>query len=188
MQAPKNGFFYVLDGTNGRFISAKNYINVTWAKSIGPDGRPIENPEARYRTAPSIVMPAPYGGHNWQPMAYDPKEGLVFIPAMEVPFGYGDDKAFAYREGGWNNAIDFSLTALPDGAAKVAATKAALKGRLIAWDPVQQKARWTVDHPYFWNTSPPPVGWCSRARRRESFPPTPPRTASRSGRITPATA
>ena len=111
MQAPKNGFFYVLDRATGQLISAKNYITINWAKSVDmKTGRPVENPAARFVDKPDIVLPAPYGGHNWQPMAYDPKEGLVFIPAMEVPFGYGNDKTFKYREGGWNVGIDFGLT------------------------------------------------------------------------------
>jgi len=151
MQAPKNGFFYVLDRQTGELISAKNYITINWAKSVDmKTGRPIENPAARYVDKPDIVLPAPYGGHNWQPMAYDPKEGLVYIPAMEVPFGYGSDGKAPYREGGWNVGIDFGLTELPPPAQQ-AATKAMLKGMLIAWDPVKQQARWTVQHPYFWN-------------------------------------
>ncbi len=152
MQANKNGFFYVLDAATGAFISAKPYTTVTWAKGLDPQtGRPIENPDVRYRNKPALVSPAPYGGHNWQPMSYDPKQGLVFIPAMDAPFQYGRDKNFAYREGAWNLGLDFGLSALPTDAAQLAATKALLKGRLIAWDPVKQEARWTVQHPYFWN-------------------------------------
>ncbi|MGA0601038.1 PQQ-dependent dehydrogenase, methanol/ethanol family [Caulobacter sp. KR2-114] len=151
MQAPKNGFFYVLDRQTGQLISAKNYITINWAKGVDmKTGRPIEDPAARFVDKPDVVLPAPYGGHNWQPMAYDPKEGLVYIPAMEVPFGYGNDSKFAYHDGAWNVGIDFGLTDLPP-AAQQAATKAMLKGMLIAWDPVKQQARWTVQHPYFWN-------------------------------------
>ncbi len=152
MQACKNGFFYVLDRGTGQFISAKPYTSVTWAKGLDPaSGRPIENPDARYRNKPALVSPAPYGGHNWQPMSYDAKQGLVFIPAMDSPFEYGKQTNYAYREGAWNLGLDFGLSALPDDAATRAATKALLKGRLIAWDPVKQEARWTVEHPYFWN-------------------------------------
>jgi quinohemoprotein ethanol dehydrogenase len=151
MQAPKNGFFYVLDRQTGQLISAKNYITMNWATGVDmKTGRPIENPAARYLDKPDVVIPAPYGGHNWQPMAYDPKEGLVFIPAMEVPFGYGSGGSAAYRDGGWNTGIDWGITDLPP-AGQQAATKAMLKGMLIAWDPIKQAPRWTVQHPYFWN-------------------------------------
>jgi mono/diheme cytochrome c family protein len=97
------------------------------------------------------VMPGPQGGHNWQPMAFDPAEGLVYIPAIEVPFVFGDDGRFTYREGAWNLGVSPDLNTLPDAAAQRAAIKAMLKGRLIAWDPVKQEARWSVDHPYLWN-------------------------------------
>ncbi len=43
------------------------------------------------------------------------------------------------------------LATLPDEAATRAAMKATLKGQLVAWDPVKQEARWTVEHPYYWN-------------------------------------
>lgn len=152
MQAPKNGFFYVLDRATGELISAKNYIPITWATGVDmKTGRPIEVPGARYEKNPALAMPAPYGGHNWHPMAYSPKENLVYIPAMSVPFGYKDDQAYTHQQGKWNVGIDTLATALPDGDAARKAVKAMMKGHLIAWDPVAQKARWTVELPYFWN-------------------------------------
>lgn len=152
MQAPKNGFFYVLDRATGELISAKNYIPITWATGVDQKtGRPIEVPGARYEKNPALAMPAPYGGHNWHPMAYSPKENLVYIPAMTVPFGYMDDGKYTHQQGKWNVGIDTLATALPDGDAARKAVKAMMKGHLIAWDPVAQKARWTVEHPYFWN-------------------------------------
>ncbi len=151
IQAPKNGFFYVLDRATGSLISAKPYTTINWATGIGADGRPIEAPGVRYEKTPTLVFPGPQGGHGWHPMAFDPAEGLVYIPAMDVPFVYGDDGNFAIREGGWNVGVNYNLNGLPDEAAKRAAIKAVLKGKLVAWDPAKQEARWTVDHPSFWN-------------------------------------
>lgn len=152
MQAPKNGFFYVLDRATGELLSAKNYIPITWATSVDmKTGRPVETPGARYEKNPSLAIPAPYGGHNWHPMAYNPKENLVYIPAMSVPFGYVNDTKYVHQQGKWNVGIDTIATALPDGDAARKAIKSMMKGHLIAWDPVAQKARWTVEHPYFWN-------------------------------------
>jgi len=152
MQAPKNGFFYVIDRANGQLISAKNYTNITWATGVDPKtGRPIENPAARYQNAAVLQVPGPLGAHNWQPMAFNPKTGLVYIPTNVTPFAYTDDKGFSYKAGAWNVGVDFLVNALPTDAATLKAVTAMVKGQLVAWDPVQQKAVWTVDHPYFWN-------------------------------------
>ena len=152
MQAPKNGFFYVLDRATGELISAESYVPITWATGVDKaTGRPIETPGARYRDAPSLQVPAPFGAHNWHPMAFNPKTGLVYIPAQVVPFAYVNDAAYRHQPGAWNIGTDFLANSLPDDAAQIAALKAMVKGQLIAWDPVAQKARWSVEHPFFWN-------------------------------------
>ena len=152
MQAPKNGFFYVLDRATGALISAKNYTNITWATGVDmKTGRPVETPGARYEKTAVLQVPGPLGAHNWQPMAFNPKTGLVYIPTNVTPFAYTDDKDFKYKPGAWNVGVDFLANALPTTAAQAKAAAALVKGQLIAWDPVQQKAVWTVDHPYFWN-------------------------------------
>jgi mono/diheme cytochrome c family protein len=76
---------------------------------------------------------------------------LVYIPAHTAPFAYTNVKDFKYRPGGWNPGTDILANALPDDAAQIKAIKAMYKGQLIAWDPVAGKARWTVEHPFFWN-------------------------------------
>lgn len=152
MQAPKNGFFYVLDRATGELISAKNYVNQTWTTGVDmKTGRPIEVPGARYEKTMSMQLPGPLGGHNWPPMAFNPNTGLVYIPAQETPFAYVNSPNYTYKAGAWNVGTDLLANALPTDKAQIAAAKAAFKGRLIAWDPVAQKARWTVEHPYFWN-------------------------------------
>ena len=91
MQANKNGFFYVLDRKTGQLISAKNFTPVTWASGIDPKtGRPIENPGIRYdRTGkPAELLPGALGAHSWQAMAFNPKTGLVYIPAQEIAMSY----------------------------------------------------------------------------------------------------
>ena len=56
MQAPKNGFFYVLDAKTGQLISAKNFTDVSWATHIDmKTGRPVENPAARYNTDRQVL-------------------------------------------------------------------------------------------------------------------------------------
>jgi PQQ-dependent dehydrogenase (methanol/ethanol family) len=152
MQANKNGYFYVIDRATGELISAKAFVPQTWTSGMDmKTGRPIEVPGARYETKVAVVAPSPTGGHNWQPMAFDPRQGLVFIPAMESALGFGDDPKFKYRPGAVNFGFDTMLLALPDEKAQLAAIKASLKGELVAWDPVKQEPRWSAPHEYYWN-------------------------------------
>ena len=153
MQAPKNGFFYVLDRTNGKLLSAKAFVPVTWAKGIDiATGRPIENPQARYKDGEvDLQMPAPLGAHNWHPMSFSPKTGYVYIPAQSMPFAYQNDPSYSYRSGGWNLGVNLLANAGPTTPEQDKQTAAMIKGWLIAWDPVNQKPAWSVQRPYFWN-------------------------------------
>ena len=152
MQAPKNGFFYVIDRTNGEFISADAYVEVTWASRVDQEtGRPVENPDAQYANEPKIIRPSPYGGHNWHPMTFSPKTGLVYIPVLDLEFKYGQNNAFKHQPGMWNLGVDTDLT-IP--AKTVEGQIEALRnvgGHLAAWDPVTQKEVWRVDHKTSWN-------------------------------------
>jgi quinohemoprotein ethanol dehydrogenase len=157
MQAPKNGFFYVLDRLTGELLSAKPYTPVTWASGVDMrTGRPIETAHARYGSAVTTISPGPGGGHNWQPMAFNPATALVYIPASESSFVYGRDPAFAFVPGAWNLGIDLAvgLGMSPPSPARPASEYSPGAGRsagaassLLAWDPVAQEARWRVPHP-----------------------------------------
>lgn len=151
MQAPKNGFFYVLDAATGEFISGNNFVPQTWTTGLDEKGRPIEVPEARYGIDPIVQLPGALGAHNWHPMAFSPDTDLAYIPAQEIPQTYAEDQRFG--EGAkWNTGSDFSagtVADLPEGTFE--AIRATLKGRLLAWDPVAQEARWSVEHDNAWN-------------------------------------
>jgi alcohol dehydrogenase (cytochrome c)/quinohemoprotein ethanol dehydrogenase len=154
MQAPKNGFFYVLDRTTGKLLSAKPYVTLNWAKEIDLEtGRPVVNPDALYGSTGKmwIALPGPIGGHNWQPMSFSPKTQLVYIPTHDVPFAYVDDKNFAPRPIGTNVGIDFAATSLPQEPTMKAQLIAGYRGYLKAWDPVAQKEVWKVEHTGGWN-------------------------------------
>jgi len=152
MQAPKNGFFYVVDAATGQYISGDAYVPVNWATGLDANGRPVEVAAARYGKEPFQQTPGPLGGHNWHPMAYNPDLGLAYIPAQEIPQAYAEDPRFASRPTGWNTGIDFSAGVPPIAPPEVAKMlRASLKGRLIAWDPVARKPRWTVEHENAWN-------------------------------------
>jgi alcohol dehydrogenase (cytochrome c)/quinohemoprotein ethanol dehydrogenase len=155
MQAPKNGFFYVLDRETGEFISGEPYVPVNWASGIDPEtGRPIENPETRVDQTgqPALVTPGALGGHNWHPMAYHPDEQLVYIPAFEAAMVYAPEENWKPdRKRGFNVGFNLGAGDLPPNEGIRREVVGTLKGKLLAWDPVKQEARWTVDHPGPWN-------------------------------------
>lgn len=150
LHAPKNGFFFVIDRTNGKFISAKNFVDVNWATGYDASGRPIEVPEARSPDKSFDSIPGPFGAHNWHPMSFNPQTGLVYLPAQGVPLNLTGEKALVQNAPaenkfggttGWN--VGFSLNAAPP--------KNLPFGRLIAWDPVKQKEAWRAEYIAPWN-------------------------------------
>ena len=149
MQAPKNGFFYVLDRGTGELISAKPYVHVTWARGIDARGRPIETPEADYRDAGRWISPGVFGGHNWHPMSFHPGTGLVYLPTQEMPAFYKLDPHFAPEQGAMNTGIDYST--FVHGSAGGTGAKVEITGALVAWDPVAQREVWRVEQPTAWN-------------------------------------
>jgi len=153
MQAPKNGFFYVLDRTTGKLISAKAYTTVTWAKGVDmKTGRPIENPSARYGARPSIQLPGPIGGHNWQPMAFNPGTGLVYIPVIDGSFIYAQHKVLKYKPGAWNVSDFAQLGQIVLDAIKKGQPPAPAKGYIRAWDPIANKVVWQAEYTGGWNS------------------------------------
>jgi alcohol dehydrogenase (cytochrome c)/quinohemoprotein ethanol dehydrogenase len=154
MQAPKNGFFYLLDRGTGELISAQPYTKVNWATGVDAHtGRPVEDPKARYGETgkPWVAMPGPSGGHSWQAMSYDPVTHLVYIPVIDGSFVFIGDRNFKPKSMGWNTAVDFNAGSLPEDPKVVAQIQMSLKGRLLAWDPVLQKASWDVPYDTSWN-------------------------------------
>ena len=154
MQAGKDGYFYVLDRKTGELISANNFVPVNWSKGIDPKtGRPMEIAAARYDKTgkPFTITPAPSGGHNWQPMAFNPQTGLVYIPAQEEGFAFATDKHFRETTVGNNMAIDLAKVTAGKGQAFKNALKGE-KGFLLAWDPVHQKEVWRFQYAGPWDS------------------------------------
>ena len=149
LHAPKNGFFFVIDRTNGKFISAKNFVDVNWSTGYDANGRPMEIAEAR-GDKPFDSMPGPYGAHNWHPMSFNPQTGLVYIPAQNIPLRVVEEKTWTHNANapgqlhsglGWN--LGFNIDADPP--------KSQPFGRLLAWDPVKQKEAWRAEYVAPWN-------------------------------------
>ena len=149
MQAPKNGFFYVLDAATGRFISAKPLVKMNWNLGLDPkSGRPIMNPATHYGVDPVLVYPGPGGAHNWFPMAYSPHTKLAYLPTYQSGMVYALDPTWTPKpfrsNSGWGG---YSGEALKKRMALMEQANRDEKAWLTAWDPVAQKAAWQVPLP-----------------------------------------
>jgi len=144
MQAPKNGFFYILDRATGELLSAEPYVPVSWAKGIDmKTGRPVMTPEAFYDKTPVTLVPTAGGAHNWAPMSYNPTTGYVYIPTT-----YGN----------WTFVAGDEVLPLPTGHTGLGTVRGTpvvppaigpqalegTRGALQAWDPVKQTFAWRV--------------------------------------------
>ena len=150
MQAPKNGFFYVLDRVTGKVISGKSYVPNSWASGLDPrTGRPIVYPEAHNGTTPHLMTPGAFAAHSWYPMAYNPKTGLVYFSAQvqaDVFARLPDDK-FKWVPFRSNSGRDFASQ--PELRKKLQAEADAMeKAFLLAWDPVHQREAFRVPYPF----------------------------------------
>ena len=160
MQAPKNGFFYVLDRKTGELLRANNYVKPNWATHVDlKTGRPVLNPNKDYYEKAIWILPGTYGGHGWQAMSYDPKQKLVFIPTMEIAAVHRVKKTF--EETGLykmlpetvNTGTEFNLfDTVPDMSD--GDNIPPITGELIAFDPLTGETRWSVKHKQFWNGGP----------------------------------
>ena len=156
MQAPKNGFFYVLDRSNGKLLRAHPYSLVTWATHVDLEsGRPVENPDYSYLEKEKWVLPGSAGAHNWQAMSVDTEAGLVYIPTQESPliFPIADEwkqfSSYKRNPGRWNIGLEMGRLAqlFIDNVAEQPTPGGALK----AFDPLTGETKWTVRNPYYWN-------------------------------------
>ena len=157
MQAPKNGFFYVLDRNDGALISAKAFSYMNWATGMGEDGRPIEREGARYLDGKTHwIQPSSHGAHNWFPMSYNHETGLVYIPGVLQTGPYANNPNVPFYQDGVMRGNDATVSvpfrafneqvidpnAVPPGTSS---------GELIAYDPVKQERVWAIPQPARYN-------------------------------------
>ncbi len=154
MQAPKNGFFYVVDRKTGELLAADKYMPVTWATHVDlATGRPVEAPGVRDTETDQMIVPGPSGAHNWHPMSFNPKTGYVYIPAKVSSGVYNDDMVTNRRKTIWtmNFAVE-KMIGVPDemtSAERAELGTALASGVLIAWDPVAKKPVWKIDRGFY---------------------------------------
>jgi PQQ-dependent dehydrogenase (methanol/ethanol family) len=136
LRANRDGYVYVLDRTTGELLSADPFVYVTSTKGIDAKrGRPILN-EAKQPVLGRVVReicPASPGGKDWQPSAFSPRTGYLYIPANNLCMDYEGLEA-NYIAGTPYVGANVRMYAGPGGH----------RGELIAWDPVARKKAWSI--------------------------------------------
>jgi acido-empty-quinoprotein group A len=122
-QAARNGFFFVLDRTNGKSLVSKGFVGVNWAKGIDEKGQPIPDPAKEPKVDGSIINTPGGGGTNWPPPSFSPDTGLFYVNARR---GYSvayltdtDDHPEGYGGGGGGGFSEPVLEALDYKTGKV---------------------------------------------------------------------
>ena len=135
MDANRNGFFYVLDRTNGKLLAANPYVKVNWASGVDmTTGKPIETDVTRdAREGKKVtIYPSILGGKNWEPMSFNPQTGLAYANTLVFGGHYKTEPA-TYKAGEWYLGMDLTDTwDWPDGP----------RGQLKAIDPLTGKTKW----------------------------------------------
>ena len=146
VQAPKNGFFYVVDRLTGELLSAETFgDDVTWATEIDPEsGRPVETAEARYgmNRRGAYLSPGPTGSHNWRPMSWNAETGLVYLPAQNTQSYYEMADSLVYTQGRWNTGTTIRGGGTPRAERGERPELTGPRTMLLAWDPVTNSEVW----------------------------------------------
>ncbi len=167
LHAPKNGFFYVLDRKTGKLISASKFVAADWATRIDvKSGMPVQDHAAAdYSRSPKFVYPSTAGGHNWNPMAYSARTGLVYLPVTQMGNIFLREAKPKYRAGLWDVGVRVFF------AQQIAAAPQSLpadvqpllktinrddpnlrpRAYLLAYDPVRQKPVWQGADAGWWD-------------------------------------
>jgi alcohol dehydrogenase (cytochrome c) len=141
IQANRNGFFYVLDRSNGKLLAANPYVKVNWADKIDlATGRPVESEVTKRVRAGSdeTVWPSVLGGKNWTPMSWNPNTGLAYANTLEMSWPYQIAKP-EYKKGEWYLGMNMRGVNFP--------AKGTPNGYLSAIDPMTGKSKWQMAWP-----------------------------------------
>ncbi len=156
MQAPKNGFFYVLDRATGELRAHPYTDGITWATHVDMEtGRPVENPDVVYEKKPQWILPANAGAHNWEPQSWDEKQGIMYFYYHDLPAFYSLDEGFVetgeykIRERGlslgWGEG-DYRRQLI-----EKADPPPPTEGYVGAFDPISGKYKWRHQLQYAFN-------------------------------------
>jgi acido-empty-quinoprotein group A len=168
-QGSRNGYFFLLDRTNGQhLVTAKMIETMNWSKGIKPNGQPIPDPAKESTIDGVLVSPNSSGATNWPPPSFDPETGLFYVHTNETfsefyltdtdehPEGYAAAERNAGGYGGTLRAIDYKTGKTvwshhyPGGGGNAGVLTTAGKllftgdgsQNLIAYDPANGKILW----------------------------------------------
>ena len=136
LRAERDGYVYVIERATGEVLSADPFVHVTSTKGIDlKSGRPLENEEKQPGVGKIVrdVCPASPGGKDWQPSAYSPRTGFLYIPANNLCMDYEGTEA-SYIAGTPYVGANVRMYPGPGGN----------RGEFIAWDPVARKKVWSI--------------------------------------------
>ncbi len=144
-QAPKNGFFYLLDRATGELLGADKYGAANWASGVDmASGRPLFTPQADFMREDRLIYPNPNGAHDWHSMSFDPATGLAYIPAFDVPWVYSTKPGFRYF-------YDIGVPTAELARMTAGEPEVEKGGFLRAWDVANRRLKWQVKLPSTWN-------------------------------------
>jgi alcohol dehydrogenase (cytochrome c) len=146
-KADRNGYFFVLDRTNGKFVSANPFVSKTsWASGFTKDGKPVYN-DANRPPAPSaekgssvFAAPSFLGGKNWMPMAYSQQTNMFYIPSNEWGMDIWNEP-IAYKKGAAYLGAGFTIKPLYDDHIGVLRAMDPKTGK-IAWEYKNKAPLW----------------------------------------------
>lgn len=138
LQANRNGFLYVLDRTNGKFLQATPLVQkLTWASKIGSDGRPVMNPDQVPSDKGTRICPSVIGATNWWSASYNPATGLYYVQTLE------NCSIYTKRAQGWEQGRGYmggSSRQSPDDKPQKVLRAYDIKTGKIAWELPQHGA------------------------------------------------
>jgi PQQ-dependent dehydrogenase (methanol/ethanol family) len=132
----RNGYVYVLDRVTGEVLSADPFVHITSTKGVDlKSGRPILAPDKEMKVGKVVreICPASPGAKDWQPSAYSPRTGLLYMPHNNL---------CQDAEGVEANYI--AGTPFVGANVRMYAGPGGNRGAFTAWDPVGRRAVWSV--------------------------------------------
>ncbi len=144
--ANRNGIYYVLDRTNGRFVTGKPFTKVTWMNGFDEKGRPKPVKDMIPTREGTRVYPSNQGGTNWYSPSFSPRTGLFYIPAWLDTWSVFLKQDDQYKEGQrYLGGLHTSTYALNRGDQNNTRTPDAGHGAILAVDALTGEKRWSFD-------------------------------------------